>query len=186
MTLIGLWTSLTRLLPELDVLQPHSPLVDTALPCAALCMALAHAYAGDRAYGAATIATVMDAGGTMARGTAPLRGVPWSTAVPNISVLAHQEVFELLLLGLQVATERVYTEQKGVSRQRLASSLCMPAASSSKTGKCSKQSEQQAVAVSPHHQELLHALLGVREVADLHPSTPLCPVFVQPVCGSCE
>jgi hypothetical protein len=189
---LTLWISLTRLLPELDILQTNSPLVDTAVPCAALCMALARVYAGDLAYGATMVATAMDVASCMARGVVPIRE-PWCSAVPNVSVLAQQDVFELLLLGLQVATERVYVEQDGVSRQRLAPNLCPPAASSSgsKAGKQSKQSQQQAVAVPPHHQELLHALLGVREVPDLHPSTSfsvLYPfnLYVAAMCETCR
>jgi hypothetical protein len=86
--------------------------------------------------------------------------------------LACWEVSELLLLGLAVGTGLLYAEQKGVSTQSLPPSMratsSAPISSSTSVSGSSPASSSKRLAVSAHHEELLQALVEVRQLAALH------------------
>jgi hypothetical protein len=145
----------------MDLLQPQSRVRDTVLLSATLAMALARVYAGDAAFAAPALVPVLKACMLLARAAVPVPGNPLE---PDISMLACQDVLELVLLGFAVSLEQLHAECKGVSHQTLVPRLRTPAGGSSSGAKGSKQ-----VAVSPLHQELLQALLGVRRLAGLAP-----------------
>jgi hypothetical protein len=86
----------------------------------------------------------------------------------HFSTLAHRDVYELLLLCLAVGTGLLHAEYKGTSKQSLLTSMQM--AGSSSSGR-SSGSKLRRLAVSAHHEELLNALLGVRQLAAMDEAT---------------
>jgi hypothetical protein len=87
------------------------------------------------------------------------------------SVLACWEVSELLLLGLAIGTGLLHKEQKGISTQSLPPSMratdSTPTSSNASGSGSSRASSNKRLAVSAHHEELLQALVGVRQLAVL-------------------
>ena len=88
------------------------------------------------------------------------------------SVLARQELFELLLLGLAASTGLLHEELKGTSTQTLPPSMrptdTLSSSSSSSSGSRDSSSGSRRLAVSAHHKGLLQALTGVRQLPALH------------------
>lgn len=157
-----MWGSVAGFMPAMDLMQPHSLVLDTVVPSAALAMAVARAYAGDATFAAPALVAVLKAGMLLARAAVPASDYP--SGQPNVSMLACQDVLELILLGFAVSLEQLHAECKGVSHQTLVPHLRTPAGGSSSGAKGSKEA-----AVSPLHEELLQALLGVRRLASLAP-----------------
>ena len=82
----------------------------------------------------------------------------------------HRDVYELLLLCLAIGTGLLHAEYKGVSKQTLLNSMQAATSSSSSSSGDSgsnrgRSSKSQRLAVSAHHEELLQALVGVRQLA---------------------
>jgi hypothetical protein len=93
-----------------------------------------------------------------------------SCAGTDGNALACQEVQELLLLALAVGTRLLHAEYKGASTQFLLPSMRTTngTAASSSSGSCSSsRGSSKRLAVSANHEELLQALLGVRQLAAL-------------------
>ena len=178
-SVLMLWNNITDLMPPQELLAAGSLLLDTALPSATLAMALARAYAGDHAFCASVMFNVLPASHTIARAAV---AQPTDT---YYGVLARQGVYELLLLGFAVYTGLLHAGYKGVSKQSLLPSMRAASSSSSSNGgscsrgrssassssKANKNSKAGRLAVSAHHEELLQALLGVRQLAALQDST---------------
>lgn len=159
--MLGMWCSVAEFMPAMDLMQPQSLVLDTVTPSAALAMALARTYAGDKTFAAPALVAVLKACMLLARAAVPSPDYP--SMQPNLSMVACQDVRELIPLGFAVSLEQLHVEYKGVSHQTLVPRLRTPAGGSS-GAKGSKQ-----VAVSPLHEELLQALLGVRRLAGLAP-----------------
>jgi hypothetical protein len=179
-SLLMLWNKMTDLMLAQELLAAASPLLDTVLPSATLALALARAYAGDHAFCASVMSHVLPASFTIARAAGALP----RPADTYYGVLARQDVYELLLLGFAVYTGLLHAKCKGVSKQSLLPSMRTASSSSSNGGsgsrgrssagsssKANKNSKAGRLAVSAHHEELLHALLGVRQLAALEEGT---------------
>jgi hypothetical protein len=127
-------------------------------------MVLARAYAGDETFCVPVMYHVLTGALMFAR--AALSG-PHDK---HYMTLAHRDMYDLLLLCLAVGTGLLHAEYKGVSKQSLLPSMRAAGSSSSS----STSGKPRRLAVSAHHEELLHALLGVRRLAaadDLTAST---------------
>lgn len=159
--MLGMWCSVAGFMPAIDLMQPQSLVLDTVVPSAALAMALARAYAGDKTFAAPALVAVLKASMLLGRAAVPAPDSPPMHF--NVGMLAHQDVRELIMLGFAVSLEQLHVEYKGVSHQNLLPRLRTPAGGSS-GAKGSKQ-----VAVPPLHEELLQALLGVCRLAGLAP-----------------
>jgi hypothetical protein len=80
----------------------------------------------------------------------------------------------MLLLGLAVSTALLHAEYKGASSQALLPSMrATDGTSNSSSGAGSGGSSRgsRCLAVSAHHEELLQALVGVRQLPALHEHT---------------
>lgn len=96
-------------------------------------------------------------------------------------MLACQEVFELLLLGLAVGTGLLHVEYKGTSAQALLTSMrTTNSTTASSSGAASQGSGSKRVAVSANHQELLQALVGVQQLPALHDRTAAAVAQLMP------
>jgi hypothetical protein len=158
-SLLVLWDTVADLTPIAELLPARSPLLGSAVPAASLAMALARAYAADKAFCGPVTYHVLSASLMFARA---------SVSGPHdkhYSTLAHRDVYELLLLGLAVGTGLLHAEYKGKSKQSLLRSMQAAGSSSSSSTGRSSGSMSRRLAVSAHHKELLHALLGVRQLA---------------------
>ena len=157
----------------------NSPLLDTVAPTASLALTLARRYAGHK-LGPIVMSAVLQVASVFTESAFCFE--PGTAADVANSVLARLDVFELVLLAYGVGAQLRHSQYNGKSKQKLLPSLQTPASGSSSSssggGKSSNKargskgasssssnsSRTSAVEVAPNHQELLHVLLGVREV----------------------
>ena len=174
--LLMLWNTLADLVPIPELLSAGSPLLGSAEPATSPALALARAYAGDQALCGPFMFQVLTTALMLAR--AAVMG----PAVKHYSTLACQDVYELLLLCFAVGTGLLHAEYKGTSKQSLLSSMRATSSSTTTTSgssnggssrgrssagsssKGKKDSKPGRLAVSAHHEELLHAVIGLRQL----------------------
>lgn len=140
------------------------------------------------AVGAVAFPSILDAAACVARAAVPSQNCP---AEPDGFVLAREEVLELILFVYAVGLQLLHADYRGLSRQKLAQGISSSSSSQPSARASSAASSQRAsssssskgsrgngtsgsssstaisnmhVPVPPHHQELLHSLIGVRQV----------------------
>jgi hypothetical protein len=169
-SLLLLWNTLADLVPIAELLPAGSLLLGSAVIAASLALALARAYAGDQALCGPVMFHVLTTALMLAR--AAVSGPPDK----QYSTLACKDVHELLLLCFAVGTGLLHGEYKGTSKQSLLRSMRVTSSSSSSiagssSSKGNKDSKPGRLAVSAHHEQLLHAVIGVRQLPPLQQHT---------------
>lgn len=159
-----MWCVVSDWMSPLEILSPKSLLLPTVVPTAAMAVAAARRYASDKQRCTPGMTVVLMAADAVAQ--AALQYHPDTGAsTPASAVLACQDVMELVLLAFAVGVQQLHAESKGVS------SLKLPKSSSSSSSSGSSSASRKTswrIAVSPNHQELLHVLLGTRQLDNIH------------------
>jgi hypothetical protein len=182
--LLALWCSCAQLAPPFQLMHSSSPFINTVAPIARLALAVARVFAGTAPVrGKLPRVTVsLQVGLFLARAAV---AIPDEPGAPDARVLAGEGVLELLLLPLAAGLEQLHAQQKGVSQQVLVKDLrtAGTAASSSSSGSGGGGSRRHSskpgrVAVAPHHEHLLQAHIGVRQVLHLLGSSTIAQLLL--------